>query len=395
MTEETTEAVLSDSVALTQYGDRDQVRELGSRIKRFLPNSEKMSAVDALSLAQLSIAHGLNPFIGDVWWIPKKGIMVGINGLRKTARRVSPYSVDIQLMRTNEREEHDVPDDAAAYIARLFRGDIMAQMAAAKQPIFPFIGTGVCTKGESVPHTKSRAWVARKRAEADALKAAYDIDFATDPTVEHHGVTINGALVGDGVTQVADGHERSEAELQEISNGLYGDDDAPSLGDEWPAGVAEAHEEGAPGPVIDVVLEADESTGEINMAKFFRGEMKTAAENHAIAYRSSVHKDKAMAPATGAQAGLIASLFTEAFAPDENATKEYHSALKFLFGVDSAKDLTFCQARATIDWLTSGKDKDTGEYILREGVEAKARLCLRQAMLDAGQQEIVGLDEEE
>ena len=253
MTKETEEMVLSDDVTLVQYGDRDQVRELGSRIKRFLPNGNKMESVDALSLAQLSIAHGLNPFIGDVWWIPKKGIMVGINGLRKSARRVSPYSVDIQLMRTNEREEHDVPDGAAAYIARLFRADIMGQMVAARQPVYPFIGIGISAKEEwkphtqkPLPHTKSLAWVARKRAEADALKAAYDIDFATDPTVEHHGITINGALVGNGAQQLVDQREHSEAEMQEISNGLYGAPDAAGLGDEWPADIVDASGEGAP-----------------------------------------------------------------------------------------------------------------------------------------------------
>lgn len=246
-----------EDVALAQYGDRGQVRELGSRIKHFLPNGNKMSDSDAHSLAQLALAHGLDPFIGDCWWIPGKGIMVGINGLRKAARRASPYSVDIQMMRTNERAEYDVPDGAAAYIARLFRGDIMAQMAAARQPIFPFIGTGVCTKGERIPHTKSAAWVARKRAEADALKAAYDIAFATEPTIESQGVTINGALVGDGAPQIVGQHERSEAEMQQISNSLYGDDDAPGLGDEWDQGIADG--EDSPNPVIDAeqVLEPE------------------------------------------------------------------------------------------------------------------------------------------
>jgi len=383
-----------EDVALAQYGDRGQVRELGARIKHFLPNGNKMDDSDAHSLAQLALAHGLDPFIGDCWWIPGKGIMVGINGLRKAARRASPYSVDIQMMRTNERAEYDVPDGAAAYIARLFRGDIMAQMAAARQPIFPFIGTGVCTKGERVPHTKSLAWVARKRAEADALKAAYDIAFATEPTVESHGVTINGGLIGDdGPQSFVDQHERSETEMQEISHSLYGDLDAPGLGDEWDQHIVDANGEDSPGPIIADMV--DKGTGEINIAKLFRGELKTSAEDIAIAYGSTIHRDKATAPASPAQAGLIASLFTEAFAPDDNAAKEYHSALKFLFGVDSAGKLTFCQARAVLHWLTSGKDKDTGTFILNDGVESTARLCLREAMLDAGQTELDLAGEEE
>jgi len=401
-----------EDVALAQYGDRGQVRELGSRIKHFLPNGNKMSDSDAHSLAQLALAHGLDPFIGDCWWIPGKGIMVGINGLRKAARRASPYSVDIQMMRTNERAEYDVPDGAAAYIARLFRGDIMAQMAAARQPIFPFIGAGVCTKGERIPHTKSAAWVARKRAEADALKAAYDIAFATEPTIESQGVTINGALVGDGAPQIVGQHERSEAEMQQISNSLYGDDDAPGLGDEWDQGIADANTEDAPevaigkpesepeakpdnGKDADDAPPASSSSEPPSPAHKFRTELIAAAESYAKGYAHGVNADKATATASPAQAGLIASLFTEAFAPDDNAAKEYHSALKFLFGIDSAKGLTFCQARSVLHWLTTKKDPATGEYPLNEGVTEKARLCLREAMLDAGQTELDMAGEEE
>lgn len=125
-----------------------------------------------------------------------------------------------------------------------------------------------------------------------------------------------------------------------------------------------------------------------SLAHKFRTELVAAAESYAKGYAHGVNADKATATASPAQAGLIASLFTEAFAPDDNAAKEYHSALKFLFGIDSAKGLTFCQARSVLHWLTTKKDPATGEYPLNEGVTEKARLCLREAMLDAGQTEL-------
>ncbi len=184
---------------------------------------------------------------------------------------------------------------------------------------------------------------------------------------------------------------------------------------EWEPEVVAANGEDAPGPVIDVepvlaeppqrvvhtepaeaaTVETPPSPTYDRAAFLLRADLAAKIETFQRGYEGGTHDGKATDPATPVQAGLVASLLTEAFAPDENATQEYHSALKFLFKADSAGDLTFCQARAALSWLTTKKNPETGEYPLNDGVSAAARLCVREAMLAAGQAEMAVLGEEE
>jgi len=94
-------------------------------------------------------------------------------------------------------------------------------------------------------------------------------------------------------------------------------------------------------------------------------------------------------PATDKQIPFVAQKFTECFAEKPNPKSDYHAALKWLWDVDSAKELTIAQAGATLDWLLSkdGPD-DTGDTPLHEHAPEEARRVLRQAVLDAGQQEM-------
>lgn len=94
-------------------------------------------------------------------------------------------------------------------------------------------------------------------------------------------------------------------------------------------------------------------------------------------------------PATEKQAPFVARKFQEAFAPAEDAQKQYHMALSWLLGVDSATKLTKMQAKALLDWLLdpSGPD-DTGDTPLHPSATVEAIRVYQQAMKDAGQQEL-------
>ncbi len=184
---------------------------------------------------------------------------------------------------------------------------------------------------------------------------------------------------------------------------------------EWDPEVVAANGEDAPGPVIDTEPVLAEPPQQVvhtesaeaaatgtqtsptydRAASMLRADLAAKTDLYQRGYAGGTHDGKATDPATPVQVGLVASLLTEAFAPDENATAQYHSALKFLFKADSAGDLTFCQARAALSWLTTKKDPQTGEYPLNDGVEAAARLCVREAMQAAGEVEMGGLGEEE
>jgi len=102
----------------------------------------------------------------------------------------------------------------------------------------------------------------------------------------------------------------------------------------------------------------------------------------------NVMNGSASDPASAAQVGLIASKLEECFAGDSEADKKRRNVIKYLFEKDSTKQLTKAQARAVLDWILAGKDKDTGDYILSPDAIQEAREVERELSLDAGQQEM-------
>ena len=62
--------------ALDIYGAGDDIKKMAERIKLCLPGGTRLKEHEALALSQLSIAYSLNPFSGEVWYIPGSGTMV-------------------------------------------------------------------------------------------------------------------------------------------------------------------------------------------------------------------------------------------------------------------------------------------------------------------------------
>lgn len=189
--------------------ENELVRLFAGQIKACIPNGKDLTDSEAIGLARISMATDLSPFTGEIWYIPKKGPHIGIRGLRRKAKEQALYSKDFRAMRDEEIEEHDVRACDVGYICELFRHDLTKEAAQINQlagqpviPIKPIIGVGIWRlaykeiaqyKDDSVPHTKSPAWVARKRAEADALSQAYDI-----------GINLPYSDVGNHNLEIAD-----------------------------------------------------------------------------------------------------------------------------------------------------------------------------------------------
>lgn len=92
--------------------------------------------------------------------------------------------------------------------------------------------------------------------------------------------------------------------------------------------------------------------------------------------------------ASPGQQGLIAGKLDECFAPAEDASDKRHAVLAWLIpGKESVKDLTMAEAGAILDWLLD-KDADEGTYDLHPSAAAEANAVLREALKDAGQQEM-------
>jgi len=184
--------------ALAQFASKDEIKALATRAQStlMLPNGRQMTMGQSLALAQIALAHGLDPWNGEVWYIPSQtggSVMVGIKGLRKAAKaeakkddstfwgnhtRVDPKKYGEP--ETSVVYEYDLRDTAstkawaqsitACVDAGIPYNDVKQMLGDAPRAI----GVGIAT-----PDEKSRMSIhqrARKRAEADALKQRYGVE---------------------------------------------------------------------------------------------------------------------------------------------------------------------------------------------------------------------------
>lgn len=93
-------------------------------------------------------------------------------------------------------------------------------------------------------------------------------------------------------------------------------------------------------------------------------------------------------PATKAQVGLVAGKLEEAFASDKDAKGKRLTVLHWFWNIESAKELTFKQAKVTLDWLLSGQTDGGGDHSLHPSAPEEAQRIYHEAMLAAGQAEM-------
>lgn len=99
-------------------------------------------------------------------------------------------------------------------------------------------------------------------------------------------------------------------------------------------------------------------------------------------------------PASQEQAQFVASLWGSAFSgTSKEKSQNYHSCMEYVWGVDSAKDLSKAEAHATIEWLFSGEytQNENGKDvpILNEDAVRETRLALKEALKEKGQMELL------
>ena len=222
------------------YGNREEISALAKRIKMMLPGGDKLAENEALALAQVATVTKLNPFIGEVWYIPGKGPMIGIKGARRMENESTKENNGYSWMQFDliSPEECGAPD--AARVFRAYRctiNDVTAtrqylslfhdalEMLRAAETKDPYMaakeicgprptweGYGFSLTGE--PSRMNGDALARKRAEADALKKRISIPFGADiadtetneavvieatPQPEKHTTSENLAALGYGV----------------------------------------------------------------------------------------------------------------------------------------------------------------------------------------------------
>lgn len=183
-------------IDLANFGAREDVKELSERIRSMLPGGAKYTLEEARTLAQISVAHDLDPFNGECWLLKNQksgevlGALIGIKGHRKHAKRQSAYWGDFH--RIVDPTEYNAPERSIVYeyhirdevtmeaftrrlesLAKLGYSLEEAQKMVGKAPVT--VGIGIWEPGEK---TKMKpAQCAMFRAEKDALKRRFDVKF--------------------------------------------------------------------------------------------------------------------------------------------------------------------------------------------------------------------------
>ena len=192
-----------EAIALP-YAQREDVRELTKRLMHFHPAANKFGQPVMLKVAQLSIAHGANPFPGPaqevhVWKGGKQlvdgervdappVIYFGIHFYRRKAREVDAiaWSFEPRRMMPDERKRHNIPEES---IAAICAGSRVSEMKAMRTLGASFMeardatrrtGIGVVEVKELTdrhgkpidpPRGRTWEWVASKRAEMDFYRS--------------------------------------------------------------------------------------------------------------------------------------------------------------------------------------------------------------------------------
>ena len=222
------------NTSLANYGGREPVKEMALRVQTMMPNAQRLQTAEAMAVAQLAFAHDLDPFNGEVWGIKSAdgkwyGVMVGIKGLRKSARRearkgnsdffvsfvkVEPKKYDFAagdvVYECHLRDVASFQAWSKMYTAMKAAGVDTGTIEAAVGPAPVVIGVGKANASErSKMELHARA---KKRAEADALKQKYDLNFGGTAVTEGE----NAAVEISEIVEQSETGEYTDAEAQDI-----------------------------------------------------------------------------------------------------------------------------------------------------------------------------------
>lgn len=331
---------------------RVAVRELVARLKAGLKIKDA-SENEYIALATMSMAHNLDPFNGECWIIPGNGVMAGIKGLRKAADAQLPDGAYrnpiLRLLQHSEYTKYAIPDDTEiAAICELTRSDAtqkwvgqLSQLTALGMPYEEalknfeprpvWVGIGIVKKTDK--SKMARIQLVFKRAEADAMKKAFNLPFNID-----------------------------------LSN--EGFDSEPIEGEyaEYPAEQPEAAAEAEPAE---------------KPVRPYAPDVVRRAIRDRVNHNPTAHEKTA----SSKQQSYVAQLLSKAFEGSPTLDKDRHAVQLWLIGKESVKTFSAAEAAAVIEWLAD----DTGDLGYDGALEAQG--ILRQALIEQGQAELPGMEQ--
>ena len=264
-------------------GEYTELQRLAKRIKLMVKDGNRLSDEEALALAQIAHVTQLNPFIGEVWYIPGKGPMIGIAG----ARRVDNERTDARggyswplFTPVSPEEAGATPQDLTDGIAGAFKVEINDSAATAQyQALFveslkamreskvddPFsqakeicgerpvwVGYGYSTIKE--PSRMNKLALAKKRAEADALKKRIVLPFGAEVSIHDSRPVADVDVEGVDI-EYPEQEEKPRTEAQNVKQlGFNPDPVQDQLWNDWRSLCARAKKVKV--PVADVKRES-------------------------------------------------------------------------------------------------------------------------------------------
>jgi len=171
-----------------EWGKREEITALANRFKVMLPGGNRLDDNQLMAAAQYSVAMGLNPFRGEVYFYKGRGgqlvIVDGYKSLARWARDKAPYSDKYEPIGVEGDEVHKY----RCWILRDDRRDMMKdfiELGATFREAFELTASaavGVVTKDDmttnsGAPNKPPTGWtwdqVARKRAMKNALNISH------------------------------------------------------------------------------------------------------------------------------------------------------------------------------------------------------------------------------
>jgi hypothetical protein len=204
------EKSIENKLVTTPFGDSDEIKALANRLEvtSVMPGAQKLTKSESLLLAQIAVAHQLDPFNGEVWIIKGKegtvkGTMIGIKGLRKKARqqlekhsRDGSFWIKFRQIDGDERTKYVKDESSIVFESTLTDSETSGQWIVmysklkhagmSEETITAQIGAMPSTIGYGIynPATEyskmNPTLVAKKRAEADAIKQRFDVLFGVE-----------------------------------------------------------------------------------------------------------------------------------------------------------------------------------------------------------------------
>jgi hypothetical protein len=236
-------------------GERDAIQQIRDRIVSMMPGAAEAPPDVVWAAAQLAVAHELNPFNGEIYimstgrkkvgnqWVDDYRAHVGVKGLRKKAREQAEFMTEFRDMTEDEVKRHrrgDYEPDDIGVECTLYRLDVAQTCARIGIPYKPVIAVGFWRKRakynkknqswspDNTPNTWSDHQVAKKRAEINAIKEAFDLTLnVADPSVAGDENTV------DVLSRRIESHDRDHAIPATVhvvdDDGIFAVDSAPDL----------------------------------------------------------------------------------------------------------------------------------------------------------------------